>query len=94
MTDQHRPATISVEAAGQLLGISRSAAYRAANAGTLPALRVGRRLLVPTAKLHRLLGLPTDLAAPDGNGDAAGHASNGGSATNGHGSGPGGGGPR
>ena len=35
MTDQHRPATISVEAAGQLLGISRSAAYRAANAGTL-----------------------------------------------------------
>ncbi len=90
MTDQHRPATISVEAAGQLLGISRSAAYRAANAGTLPALRVGRRLLVPTAKLHQLLGLPTDLAT-DGNGNTAGHASNEGPASNGHGSGPDGG---
>ena len=91
MTNRPTPATMSVEAAGQLLGISRSAAYRAANAGTLPALRVGRRLLVPTAKLHQLLGLPTDLAAPDGNGDTTGHASSDGPATNGHGSGPDGG---
>ena len=91
MTNRPTPATMSVEAAGQLLGISRSAAYRAANAGTLPALRVGRRLLVPTAKLHQLLGLPTDPAATDGNGDTAGHASSDGPASNGHDSGSGGG---
>lgn len=79
MTNRPSPATMSVEAAGQLLGISRSAAYRAANAGTLPALRVGRRLLVPTAKLHQLLGLPThpaEAAPHDGKGDAR-HPSNG-----------------
>ena len=68
MTNRPTPATMSVEAAGRLLGISRSAAYRAANAGTLPALRVGRRLLVPTAKLHQLLGLPADPAPDNGDG--------------------------
>jgi hypothetical protein len=39
-----------------LLGVSRSAAYRAANAGQLQTFRMGRRLLVPTAPLLRMLG--------------------------------------
>ncbi|MBS4010984.1 MAG: helix-turn-helix domain-containing protein, partial [Roseovarius sp.] len=42
------PATMTVEDAGRLLGISRRAAYRAAAAGHLPVIRLGRRLLVPT----------------------------------------------
>ena len=50
------PPTISVEHAAELLGVSRSAAYRAANAGQLVTFRVGRRLLVPTAPLLRMLG--------------------------------------
>jgi excisionase family DNA binding protein len=50
------PPTISVEETAVLLGISRSAAYRAAKAGQLVAFRVGRRLLVPTAPLLRMLG--------------------------------------
>jgi excisionase family DNA binding protein len=50
------PPTISVEEAAVLLGISRSAAYRAAKAGQLVTFRVGRRLLVPTAPLLRMLG--------------------------------------
>jgi excisionase family DNA binding protein len=50
------PPTISVEEAAVLLGISRSAAYRAAKAGQLVTFRVGRRLLVPTAPLLRILG--------------------------------------
>jgi excisionase family DNA binding protein len=51
------PLTVSVEEAGRLLGISRGAAYRAAACGQIPTIRVGRRLLVPTARLHQLLGL-------------------------------------
>lgn len=43
--------------AGQLLGISKDAAYKAAAAGQLPVIRVGRRLLVPTAALLRMLGV-------------------------------------
>jgi excisionase family DNA binding protein len=50
------PPTLSIPAAAKLLGISRSAGYRAAACGQIPTLRIGRRLLVPTAKLHRLLG--------------------------------------
>ncbi len=49
-------ATMTVEEAAALLGISRSAAYRAVAAGQLPTIRLGRRLLVPTAKLEALLG--------------------------------------
>jgi excisionase family DNA binding protein len=50
------PPTISVEHAAELLGVSRSAAYRAAKAGQLVTFRVDRRLLVPTAPLLRMLG--------------------------------------
>lgn len=36
---------------------SRSATYRAMSTGDLPSVRIGRRLLLPTAELRRLLGL-------------------------------------
>jgi hypothetical protein len=45
-----------------LLGISRSAGYRAAAAGDLPTIRLGRRLYVPTARLCALIGLPLEAA--------------------------------
>jgi excisionase family DNA binding protein len=56
--------TLTVEDAAELLGIGRSAAYAAARefirtdgASGLPAIRLGRRLLVPTAALLRLLAV-------------------------------------
>lgn len=63
------PATISVEHAGSILGVSRRSAYRAVARGQIPAIRVGRRLLVPTAELLGLLGLAAgiDAAAVLGN---------------------------
>jgi excisionase family DNA binding protein len=51
------PPTISVEHAAKLLGVSRSAAYRAVAAGQLPSLRLGRRIYVPTARLLAMLGV-------------------------------------
>jgi excisionase family DNA binding protein len=51
------PATITIEEAGRILGLSRSAAYRAAARGEIPTLRFGRRLVVPTARLFAMLGL-------------------------------------
>jgi excisionase family DNA binding protein len=51
------PLLLRVEQACQLLGISRSAGYRAATAGDLPILRLGRRIYVPTAPLLAMLGL-------------------------------------
>jgi excisionase family DNA binding protein len=60
------PPTLSVEEAGELLGISRRSAYRAASTGELPVLRLGRRLLVPTARLLELLGMSPDHVDSDG----------------------------
>jgi excisionase family DNA binding protein len=47
---------MSIPETAVLLGISRSAAYRAVTRDEIPSVRIGRRLLVPTAKLYRLLG--------------------------------------
>jgi excisionase family DNA binding protein len=57
MTLKGIPPTISVEQAGELLGVGRATAYRAAAAGELPTFKLGRRVLVPTARLLDLLGL-------------------------------------
>lgn len=51
------PPTISVEEAGRVLGLSRSAAYRAADRGELPTIRLSGRLYVPTPKLLAMLGV-------------------------------------
>ena len=53
----HLPALLKVEQASALMGISRSAAYRAVATGDLPSVRFGCRLYVPTARLLELLGL-------------------------------------
>jgi excisionase family DNA binding protein len=47
--------TVTVPEAAEQLGISAWSYYQAVKRGELPALRVGRRLLVPVAKLRALL---------------------------------------
>ncbi len=49
--------TMTVEDAGEALGISRGSAYEAARSGQIPTIRIGRRLVVPTAALRRMLML-------------------------------------
>jgi excisionase family DNA binding protein len=56
MTLDDLPPTLSVEKAGEIIGISRRSAYRAAARGELPTFKVGRRLLVPTLRLLDMLG--------------------------------------
>lgn len=48
--------TLTVEEAAELLGVSRGLAYEAARRGDLPVIRLGRRLVVPTARLLELVG--------------------------------------
>jgi excisionase family DNA binding protein len=54
------PPTVTVEHAAKLLGMSRSAAYRAAARGELPTIAFGRRRLIPTRRLLELLGLSVE----------------------------------
>lgn len=47
--------TYTVEEAAAVLGISRAFAYEAVQRGDIPHLRIGRRILIPRAALHRLV---------------------------------------
>jgi len=47
--------TTTIEDAAKRLRIGRNQAYEAARHGQLPVIRIGRRLLVPTVALDRLL---------------------------------------
>ena len=56
MTKSARTASVlTVEEAAAVLRISRQSAYAAARAGELPTVKIGRRLLVPRARLEALL---------------------------------------
>jgi excisionase family DNA binding protein len=48
--------TMTIEEAGEALGISRATAYSLANSGGLPAIRISeRRLIVPRKAIDELL---------------------------------------
>ncbi len=47
--------TLTVQEAGDILGISRSTAYEAVRRGELPVIRIGRRLVIPRVAVERLL---------------------------------------
>lgn len=46
---------LTVEEAAEYLRIGRAAAYAAINAGEIPSIRIGRRILIPRQALERLL---------------------------------------
>ncbi len=48
---------------GRYLGLSKCSTYDAAHRGEIPTIRIGRRLLVPTAALRRMLQLDGTPAA-------------------------------
>ena len=54
------PPTVTVDHAAKLLGVNRSAAYRAAARGEHPTIAFGRRRLVPTRRLLELLGVSVE----------------------------------
>jgi hypothetical protein len=43
--------------AGRALRLERTATYQAARRGDIPTIRIGRKIVVPTAALRRMLGL-------------------------------------
>lgn len=57
--------TVTVEESAPILGVGRSTAYALARTGQIPTLRLGRRLLVPTARLRQMLGEEPNTQAQD-----------------------------
>ncbi len=56
----HERLTLTVEEAATVLGVSRAFAYEAVRRGDIPAIKIGRRILVPKTALHRLLDSVND----------------------------------
>jgi excisionase family DNA binding protein len=63
---QTLPPTVDVETAARLLGIGRALAYRLVRQNELPCriVRAGRRYLVPTTDLLRILGIDGQTGQP------------------------------
>jgi excisionase family DNA binding protein len=57
LPDPRREPTVDVERAGRLLGISRGSAYEAVRRGEIPSIKLGHRVVVPTASLLAMLGV-------------------------------------
>jgi excisionase family DNA binding protein len=57
--------TLTVEQAGELLGISRALAYEMARTGRLPTLRFGKRIVVPKKAIESMLERPIAPTKPD-----------------------------
>jgi excisionase family DNA binding protein len=55
---------MQVEQVAKAFHISRAKAYEAVKSGDIPAIKLGRRIVVPTAAVRRMLQL-------DGNGGGA-----------------------
>lgn len=66
MPDPWTVTVVTVPIAGQLLGMSQAAAYRAAARGDLPTIKLDGGLRVPVALLYGLLGLPVPPRPPAG----------------------------
>jgi excisionase family DNA binding protein len=49
-----KPMTLSVDEAAKALGVSRGSAYKAAHAGELPTIKIGKRLLILRDKFERM----------------------------------------
>lgn len=61
--DDIQPLTLTVEQAAKVLGIGRSSAYELVHTGDIPSLRLGRRIVVPSAKVAAQLGIEPDQLA-------------------------------
>ncbi|MEN6358089.1 MAG: DNA-binding protein [Armatimonadota bacterium] len=56
--------TVSVVEAGRMLGVGRCTAFRLAKAGTIPTLRLGKKLRVSVPALNAMLmkaGIPAGI---------------------------------
>jgi excisionase family DNA binding protein len=52
--------TMQVDDVAKALGLGRAAAYNGVQTGEIPSIRIGRRIVVPTAAVRRMLLLDSD----------------------------------
>jgi excisionase family DNA binding protein len=58
--------TMQVDDVAKALGISRASAYEGVKTGDIPSIKIGRRVVVPTAAVRRMLQLDAEETGPRG----------------------------
>jgi hypothetical protein len=48
---------VSVETVGKIFGLGRNSTYAAVKSGQIPSIKIGGRIVVPTAPLRKMLGI-------------------------------------
>ncbi len=62
MPGDNGSATIAVTEAAERLGVNRTTVYQAMRLGQIPAIRLGKRVVIPRAAFERML----EYGSPDG----------------------------
>ena len=57
------PYALSIEAAGAMVGLSKTSSYRAANSGKIPVIGTGRNRIVPRLVWEKMLGIKSTTKA-------------------------------
>ena len=55
MTKRNEKLTMTVEETALALGLSRNSCYQAVETGSIPSIRIGKRILIPRYALEQLL---------------------------------------
>jgi excisionase family DNA binding protein len=59
MSEQSERLTLTVDEAAKLIGVSRYTLYEAVRTGSVPTIRLGRRILIPRHALLGFMGAPS-----------------------------------
>lgn len=70
--DPERNPTMTVDQAAEVFGISRNSGYEAVKTGAIPSIRLGGRILVPTAVVREMLRLDEKRRNGAAGGDSTG----------------------
>ena len=60
MTRENERLTLNVKEAARVLGLSRNSVYQGCLTGEIPHVKIGKRILIPRAKLERMLAGGSD----------------------------------
>jgi len=63
VANQNERLTLTVDEASKVTGIGRDSMRRLVNEGTVPSIRIGRKYLIPKARLEAWLAGPVGGAA-------------------------------
>jgi len=64
-TRQRNSSVYTVDQVSEILGISRTSAYKAVHNGEIPSIRIGKRILIPKSEVKYIVNTATAIQLGD-----------------------------